>query len=77
LIDKGLSVREAENLVRKLGETRKKISRIKDPEILQTEEQLRHKLGTKVNIHQGKKRGHIEIQFFSTEDLNRLLGLIL
>ncbi|MBU1084529.1 MAG: ParB/RepB/Spo0J family partition protein [Candidatus Omnitrophota bacterium] len=77
IIEKGLSVREIEHLVRSLGETRKRVKKTKDPELMQVEEQLRHKFGTKVNIHQGKKRGHIEIQYFSTEDLNRLLSIIL
>ena len=74
---KGISVRETENLIRRITEPRKAKKRIKDPEIMQIEENLQHKLGTKVNILRGKKRGRIEIQFFSNEDLQRLLKMIL
>lgn len=77
IIKKGISVREAEQLVRRLSETKIKTKRPKDPEIQQVEEELQHKLGTKVSIRQGKKRGRIEIQYFSNEDLDRLLRLIL
>ena len=74
---KGLSVRETEQLVRSVSEPRRKIKKNKDPEIMSIEEEIQHKLGTKVNIVQGKKRGRIEIQYFSNEDLQRLLQIIL
>lgn len=77
ILRQGTSVREAEQLVRRVADLRKKPSKAKDPDILQVEESLQHMLGTKVNIRQGKKRGRIEIQYFSNEDLQRLLGLIL
>ncbi len=78
VVKKGLSVRETEQIARKLFDPQKKVrGKSKDPEILRIEEDLRHKLGTKVNIHQGKKRGRIEIQYFSNQDLQRLLGIIL
>jgi ParB family chromosome partitioning protein len=77
IIQKGISVREAEQLVKRLGETRTRARREEDPDKTRVEETLQHKLGTKVRIHQGKKRGHIEIQFFSNEDLDRVLKLIL
>ncbi len=77
ILRKGLSVREAEHLAKKTGQLKTKTSRAKDPEALRIEEDLRHKLGTKVNIRQGKKRGQIEIQYYSNEDLQRILGLIL
>ncbi len=77
IVRKGLSVREAEHLVKRLTETRTKTRLVKDPEIQRIEEDLQHHLGTKVAIHQGKKRGRIEIQYFSNDDLQRLLGIIL
>jgi ParB family chromosome partitioning protein len=77
IVQKGISVREAEQLVKRLTETRTRTKRAVDPEKARVEEDLQHKLGTKVRIHQGKKRGRIEIQFFSNEDLDRLLKLIL
>ncbi len=77
ILKKGISVRETEQLVRRLSETKPKQSKLRDPEILQLEESLQHRLGTKVNIHPGKKRGRIEIQYFSNEDLERLLKIML
>ena len=77
IIEKGLSVRETETLVQKSTNKRTRTKNIKDPETASLEEELRHKLGTKVIIHHGKKRGRIEIQYYSNDDLKRLLGLIL
>lgn len=77
IVRKGLSVRETENLAQRFGETKPKKSSYKDPEVSSLEEQLQHKFGTKVAIHQGKKRGRIEIQYFSNDDLQRILKIIL
>ena len=77
IIEKGLSVRETENLVQKTSGKTPRTRKIKDPEISSIEEELRHKLGTKINILHGKKRGKIEIQYYSNDDLQRLLHLIL
>ncbi|MCL6631772.1 MAG: ParB/RepB/Spo0J family partition protein [Alicyclobacillus herbarius] len=40
------------------------------------EEQFRVRLGTSVRIRPGKKRGKIEIDYFSDEDLERILNLV-
>ena len=77
ILRKGISVRETEQLVKRMSEIKTKQTKTKDPELQQVEESLQHRLGTKVNIHQGKKRGRIEIQYFSNEDLQRLLEIIL
>ncbi len=77
IIKHGLSVRQTEQMVKARAETRKKISKQKDPEMQRIEDELQHRLGTKVNIRHGKKRGRIEIQYFSNEDLDRLLNIIL
>ncbi|MFC1479996.1 ParB/RepB/Spo0J family partition protein [Candidatus Omnitrophota bacterium] len=77
IVRKGISVRETEQLVKRLSETKTKTKKDRDPEIMRIEEDLQHKLGTKVTIRQGKKRGRIEVQYFSNEDLERLLRIIL
>jgi len=77
ILRKGISVRETEQLARKLGNAKTKTPKEKSPEVARLEEILQHKLGTKVTIHQGKKRGRLEIQYFSNEDLQRLFRLIL
>lgn len=77
IIKKGLSVREAENLVaRSRSGAAKKIEIKKDPNITDIEDQLQKILGTRVRISHGKKRGWIQIEYYSNEDLNRILGLL-
>jgi len=77
IVKKGFSVREAEHRAKQSQDIRVKSKKQKDPEIAHLEEQLQHYFGTKVNIQQGKKRGRIEIQYYSNDDLQRLLGLML
>ncbi len=77
ILQKGLSVRETETLVRMSGMSISRKHRKKDPETASIEERLQHKFGTRVVIRQGKKRGRIEIQYFSNEDLSRVLDLLL
>ena len=48
----------------------------KDVFMIQRETNLRERLGTTVTIKQTKKKGKIEIEFFSQEDLDRILDLI-
>lgn len=77
IVRRGISVREAEELAKRIEEPRSRTKAGKDPELARMEEDLQHKFGTKVNILQGKKRGRIEIQYFSNEDLQRLLRVLL
>lgn len=76
IVNKGLSVRDAEALSRKILKPRKTIIS-KDPQILSLEEKLIKSLGTKVRIHhKGEKGGRIEIQYYSLEELDRLLDIL-
>ena len=77
ILRKGLSVRETENMVRRFGVSLSREKRKKDVETESVEERLRSKFGTRVVVRQGKKRGRIEIQYFSKEDLERILQLLL
>ncbi len=79
IIHKGLSVRETEALVKKWGtEARKKIvHRKKDPQIESLQEKLIRSLGTKVRIHHKGKKGKIEIEYYSLDELERLLDLLI
>ena len=77
IMEHSLSVRQTEIIANETKEMRRKPRKDKDPDVLRVEEELQHRMGTKVNIHQGKKRGRIEIQFFSNEDLDRILKIIL
>jgi ParB family chromosome partitioning protein len=76
IIKKGLSVREAEALTKKpIKPKRGRIT--KDPQISSLEEKLIRSLGTKVRIlHKGKK-GKIEIEYYSIEELDRLLEILM
>jgi ParB family chromosome partitioning protein len=79
IIHKGLSVREAENLAKTWGAEGKKKSRIKkkDPQIESLQEKLIHSLGTKVRIHHKGKKGSIEIEYYSLDELERLLDILM
>ncbi len=79
ILAKDLTVRQTEQLVRKLsGEKPAPVPKLTAaPEILSLEEQLRSRLGTKVKVNPRKKGGSIVIHYFSTEELNSLLDLLL
>jgi len=75
-----LNVRQLEHLIQQLNENvpreTKKSSVKKDVFIQEQENVLRDRFGTTVTITQRKKKGKIEIEFFSPEDLNRILELL-
>lgn len=77
ILKKGLSVRQSELAARILGSgSAAQVRRKKDVHLAGIEERLQHRFGTRVRILQGKKRGKIVIEYFSQEDLNRVLGLL-
>lgn len=78
IIHKGLSVRETEALAKKLGsEAKKKPAHPKkDAQIESLQEKLTRNLGTKVRIHHKGKKGRIEIEYYSLEELDRLLDIL-
>jgi len=80
IVDKGLSVREAEKVAQQLLQQNKKKVKPKkkalDPEMADVEDRLRQLLGTRVKIKQGRRGGKIEIDFFSRDELDRLLELL-
>lgn len=71
----GLSVRRVEALVRIWTTPTPRGPRHRDPQLALIEEQLRQRFGTRVRIHHGRRRGHVVIEYYSLDDLNRLLGL--
>jgi len=73
---KNLSVRQAEELIKQRLQKPKKKTEEKDGHLTRLEEELQHYLGTRVKIIHGKKRGRLEISYYSNEDLDRILGLI-
>lgn len=80
-IEKGLSVRELEDRVQRLGGRKEKPNQPKrkrenDLYYRGIEERLREYFGTSVTVHPGKKKGKIEIMFLSNQDLERILEKI-
>lgn len=80
ILAKGLSVREAEALARKMvrvpGKPRVH-ARGADPDGGALAAELRTALGTKVEIQRGRKGGRIAIQFYSDDDFERLYELLI
>ena len=83
IIKKGLSVREAEALAKRWSEKPKKeITPIKkrgdlESQLSSLQDAMRKYLGTKVHIMQKGKKGKIEIEYYSHEDLERIVETIL
>ncbi len=79
VIKENLNVRQLEGIIQNLNETvprETKKAPAKDIFIQERENQLRERFGTTVNIKQNNKKGKIEIEFFSSEDLERLLEIL-
>ncbi|OFX15239.1 MAG: hypothetical protein A2Z18_04730 [Armatimonadetes bacterium RBG_16_58_9] len=87
VVTASLTVRETERLardwvksggdaLRRENVSRETMMERQDPNILDLEAQLRDILGTKVRITRGKDRGRIEIEFYSDDDLHRILTLL-
>ena len=76
VIDQGLSVRQAEELVRRLREPRPerpgRPARAPDPDLERVEEDLRARLGTKVTLARSRRGGRIIIEYYSDEERGQL-----
>ncbi|GGC94916.1 stage 0 sporulation protein J [Thalassobacillus devorans] len=77
-----MNVRQVELLITQLNDQTQKKKEVnrsnqkKDVFLQEQEEALRNHFGTGVTIHRGKRKGKIEIEFFSDDDLNRILGML-
>jgi ParB family chromosome partitioning protein len=78
IIDKSLSVRQAENLSRAPVKRLKKTSpeTNTDEYLRSIADTLKRSLGTKVDIRRRGRRGQITIHFYSDEEFDRLLELL-
>jgi ParB family transcriptional regulator, chromosome partitioning protein len=75
VVARGLSVRQTEELVRRLREQpagKAAAKRAGDGEMERLEEDLRTSLGTKVQIARSRKGGRIVIEYYSDEEFSRL-----
>ena len=77
VVARALSVRATEELVRAVasanGKTKKRAKNSSDPAFDAIEQDLRRSLGTQVKLRRTGKRGRIEIDFYSDDELNKLI----
>jgi ParB family chromosome partitioning protein len=84
IIDRGLSVRETERLVRNAVDHTSRASKkvhpeaVSDPNLRALETKLRRRFGTNVRVVQssGTEKGEIQIEFYGLSDLNRIYELL-
>ena len=76
VVEQGLSVRQTEELVRRLREPREAPTPTAtprlDPDLERVEDELRRHLGTKVTLARSRRGGRIVIEFYSDEELSQL-----
>ena len=74
-----LSVRETEEWVRRLGKASKgrRSPNPQTAEMTQVQEQLCYRLGTKVRLMGRPNRGQMRIEYYTAEDLDRIIDIIL
>lgn len=77
VVNEDISVREIEKLVKQLSNPKKKSEKkVKKPDVLAIEDELKQILGTKVNIKQSGRKGKLEIEYYNREDLERLIDIL-
>ena len=77
IVRKGLSVRETELLVKRMN-TLKKVKKKSEPDIefQVIEERFREIFGTKVKIMNNKSSGKILIEYYSVDELDRIINMV-
>ncbi|BAQ15234.1 chromosome partitioning protein ParB [Clostridium botulinum] len=80
IIDENLSVRETERIIRNIYKEKKNKNNAKDNEIVPYYKDIKSKLeslfDTKVNLQNNKNKGKIEIEYYSEDDLQRILDIL-
>lgn len=79
IVDNRLSVRDVEKYIQTLAkakEIKKKEKELYNPFYREIQEKLQRLLGTKVSISKGAKKGKIEIEYYSEEELARIIDII-
>lgn len=76
IIRDNLSVRDVENLVKATKKVKRNTKPDKDKYLAYLEDVLTDRFSSKVNIKSNKNKGKIEIEYHSSEDLNRILDLL-
>lgn len=73
MIGQSITVREVERTVADYGQKSRKGSVRRDPNVLAQEKMLEERLGTKVQITKVGDKGRIIIEYYSSEELKRIL----
>ncbi len=80
IVEAGLSVRQAEQLAKSLNKPKKESKKSQmtqfDIALGEIQQRMSDILGTKVKISNGDKKGKIEIEYYSQNDLERLLKIL-
>lgn len=79
VIDEGLSVRETEKLIKSFINEKKKLEPQEkniNPYYIDIKDKLEGLFGTKVLLMDKKNKGRIEIEYYSQEDLQRILDIL-
>lgn len=75
VVREDLSVRALEKIIKGPSDVPRRTFKIKSPELVDLEDTLRRQLGTKVSVSYKKGTGKISIEYYSDEELERLLAL--
>lgn len=76
IVEQGLSVREAEKAAKAVKSRKGGAAPARPPEILELEERLEGRLGTRVRLKKKRRGGKLEIFFYDNEDLQRVLDIL-
>ncbi len=76
IISKNLNVRETEKLIKNINKTKEIKTKSKDEQIIEIEDKLKSLFGTKVELQSNNKKGKIMIEYYSNEELDRILDLL-
>lgn len=75
-VKEGLSVRSIEKLAGEQDKKKAKVKPEKNADVIRVEAELKDALGTKVILNSTGKKGKIEIEYYSREELERLIELL-
>ncbi len=77
IVFRKISVREAERIARRIAveKVRKQIL-LPDAELMEIEQKLQESLGTRVHIEPREEGGKITIDYFSSEDLDKIMSIL-
>ena len=78
IIEKGLSVRDTENIIKNIGKPQKQptVQPEKSLELKDFESRIKRLLSTSVQIKGNDKKGRIVIDYYSLDDLNRIYDIL-